>query len=987
MRLRNKEIPPPSKLKDPPPASLDPVPSNDKHAPFANDPFRGPPLLAPPEDIEALKGPNFLTTALIDYLIREAMPHDLPDHVLIGSSNSMSYFETMNRKKVDSTISVDSESAKILRRKYQYYSLRPYRFISVNCTKGHFFVVSVIFDMSSPAAFLDVSVYDSLRKSGRNDAVLKTTVPGKFLMNLQLFLGQFVAFGTKVYDRLLSEPELILQSAKHLPSPQQQNSHDCGVFALATLLHLIDEVTKSLDGSFTQQNITKLRQGLYMQLSKGGSLDWDFFCSYLPKLKRRSNQESVARRNELNDERNNDGLSSSEDEYVPYQGSDESDVEATPLPTLPPPLLTIDKDLTDPVERNALQVVDSTFKEMFIDRPKKYNNLQELTIDIDQYELMSGYRLIIKKSEEYSRIYVCGSHIGCCFRAKFGKIRLEDGIILKDAVTTPLHSGERAPPSAKGRAHKKRLKGRIEPTVNEVASIKDGKPKAKDVMKAAAHLKGIDATYHQAYRAIKRATLENWEQHESSFQLIVPYLLKFKELNPDSTVAYERDMQHLNRIFVCPGIMKSSMRYVRPVMSLDAAHMKSEWKGVLYVASVKTACDEIYPVAIGITRDNENEEGWTWFLGLLHSAIEILVMDHPHPRVAFKYFSFVSDRQKGLIQSLKTVFPQNHSWFCAIHIARNVERFAGKSVSKYVHPLSVSCSNRLSNDWMGKIGQLSKKARKYLEEIPQNQWRGTAWLENLCLPPRYGIVTSNMSESVNNMFEKARDGSWLYSIDTMLGTMTDRIATLREGVEQEEGVVAKISKIVKDNWEMCAGYKVVEVHKTGDEFSIVRRTTTASESPRRYNIDIVLCTCTCGKWQEFGYPCVDAMAYFRLHEKLSLTRILEEKVDVQYKYETEKKLLEFNVVPVCVETIAADGYTLPPIPLTKRTSGRPKKQRFRKRSKWANEPENSNIRCSECGAPGHNKRTCETRKRMMEEREREDKKKSPDERMNELDLS
>ena len=164
--------------------------------------------------------------------------------------------------------------------------------------------------------------------------------------------------------------------------------------------------------------------------------------------------------------------------------------------------------------------------------------MEELTVDVDQYEMMSGNRLIIKKSEEYSRIYVCGSHIGCCFRAKFGKIRGEDGIVLKDAVTTPLHSGERAPPTAKGRSHKKRLKGRIEPVVNEVASVKDGKPKAKDVMKAAAHMNGIDTTYHQAYRAIKRVILDNWEQHASSFQLIIPHLLKFKELNPDSTVVY-----------------------------------------------------------------------------------------------------------------------------------------------------------------------------------------------------------------------------------------------------------------------------------------------------------------------------------------------------------------------------------------------------------------------------------------------------------------
>ena len=78
-----------------------------------------------------------------------------------------------------------------------------------------------------------------------------------------------------------------------------------------------------------------------------------------------------------------------------------------------------------------------------------------------------------------------------------------------------------------------------------------------------------------------------------------------------------------------------SMRYVRPVLSLDAAHLNSRWKGTLYIASTKTACDEIYPVAFAIGRGNENVEGWKWFLELLHSSIPTLTMDHPKPRFAF----------------------------------------------------------------------------------------------------------------------------------------------------------------------------------------------------------------------------------------------------------------------------------------------------------------------------------------------------------------
>ena len=80
------------------------------------------------------------------------------------------------------------------------------------------------------------------------------------------------------------------------------------------------------------------------------------------------------------------------------------------------------------------------------------------------------------------------------------------------------------------------------------------------------------------------------------------------------------------------------------------------------------------------------------------------------------------------------------------------------------------------------IERVSPTARNYLEGIPSNQWRRTAWLDDPGLPHRYGILTSNMSESANNMFEKARDVSWLNTIDIILGMMMERIAMKRKNV-------------------------------------------------------------------------------------------------------------------------------------------------------------------------------------------------------------
>ena len=61
-------------------------------------------------------------------------------------------------------------------------------------------------------------------------------------------------------------------------------------------------------------------------------------------------------------------------------------------------------------------------------------------------------------------------------------------------------------------------------------------------------------------------------------------------------------------------------------------------------------------------------------------------------------------------------------------------------------------------------------------------------------------------------------------------------------------------------------------------------------------------------------------------------------------------------IPVIVDTIKYDGKTKPPI-WAKRAAGRPKVKRHRRRSELLDASQ-SRIKCSLCGARGHNHRTC-----------------------------
>ncbi|KAG7370301.1 hypothetical protein IV203_028047 [Nitzschia inconspicua] len=230
-------------------------------------------------------------------------------------------------------------------------------------------------------------------------------------------------------------------------------------------------------------------------------------------------------------------------------------------------------------------------------------------------------------------------------------------------------------------------------------------------------------------------------------------------------------------------------------------------------------------------------------------------------------------------------------YFCASHMGCFFRAKFGRERAKHVHALSATFSKRESDELMAKINAISARGKKYLEGISANQWRSTAWVDDPTLPPRLGIVTTNMSESVNSMVGDARDGSWLECTNDIVRKMMNRICSLREE----------------------------------------------------------------------SY--IDAVAYYRWFETQTLQYIMDNHVSEHYKYKTVNELLKENIVPVSLDILDQDGVTLPPN-RTIRSSGRPRKKRIRKRSRFADDPDKSPIVCSRCKKRGHNVKTYVAREQL-----------------------
>ncbi|KAG7366474.1 MULE transposase domain containing protein [Nitzschia inconspicua] len=388
--------------------------------------------------------------------------------------------------------------------------------------------------------------------------------------------------------------------------------------------------------------------------------------------------------------------------------------------------------------------------------------------------------------------------------------------------------------------------------------------------------------------------------------------------------------------------------------------MRSEWKGTLYLATVKSALDDLYPVAFAITVDGEDLQGWLCFLEHLTASAPNLITEHFRRECSYKLFTFMSDRGKGLITALRNVFPDNHNCYCVVHIRRNVETDFGKKIATMVTPLSTTSSLPEKRALLTELERKSPDAYKYLTDIGAKRWMDSAWLEDEKLPPRYGFRNSNISESANNMLNDARNGNWLDAIDGILIKMSLRITKSQSENEGKDGVVDDIVGLATKRWEKCVGCRVYASGNDGETYSVYQKLGEESEEAL-LKVCPVDCVCDCGKWQAIGVPCVHGMAYFRHQMKWRLEDVFDQAVDEYHKYRTQRELYRRNFVPVWRHLLEPDMMTLPPDVGARRMPGRPKTVRLRKNSRYAHEPEKSPTICSRCHQPGHNRQTMSTR--------------------------
>ncbi|XP_043699896.1 uncharacterized protein LOC122650557 [Telopea speciosissima] len=182
---------------------------------------------------------------------------------------------------------------------------------------------------------------------------------------------------------------------------------------------------------------------------------------------------------------------------------------------------------------------------------------------------------------------------------------------------------------------------------------------------------GLQPSKQQLYRARMIAKEEIEGNHAKSFAQLPAYLNLIDEYNPGAVLNIQmEDRQDMNqnpvfkRVFVCfKACIKGLVQGRRPFIGLDGCHLKGKYGGVFLAAISLDGNNGLFPIAFGIV-EAERKDSWMWFLDCLSIALQTETNFIPH-------LTFMSDKQKGLIDSIQQQFPRCNQRHCCRHLYAN----------------------------------------------------------------------------------------------------------------------------------------------------------------------------------------------------------------------------------------------------------------------------------------------------------------------------
>jgi hypothetical protein len=296
-------------------------------------------------------------------------------------------------------------------------------------------------------------------------------------------------------------------------------------------------------------------------------------------------------------------------------------------------------------------------------------------------------------------------------------------------------------------------------------------------------------------------------------------------------------------LFFCVNAAREGfLEGCRPFIGLDGCFIKLTTGAQILAATSRDGNNNIYPLAWAVVA-KEDTENWQWFLEQLKFALG-------GECGKFGNYTIMSDRQKGLLKAVSTVFPNSPQRFCLRHIYANFQTagFRGEDLKKCMDSAAYSYTKDGFDLAMEELKKQSELAWAWLSKIPVHTWARWA-MDTNC---QTDLVNNNLSEVFNKYILDVRNKP----IVTMLVGIYDKQMVRHDG--KREGAF-------KAAWEITPHYaEKLEIMKKYSRDCIPKRADLGlwqvQSGKVTHEVNIPSRCCSCRKWQMTGLPCNHAVS-------------------------------------------------------------------------------------------------------------------------------
>ncbi|PKU78763.1 uncharacterized protein LOC110106129 [Dendrobium catenatum] len=360
---------------------------------------------------------------------------------------------------------------------------------------------------------------------------------------------------------------------------------------------------------------------------------------------------------------------------------------------------------------------------------------------------------------------------------------------------------------------------------------------------------GLSLPYMKLWRSREQARESIFGYVDDNYKWVPSLHVELIGRNPGSHITYMFD-QHDNsfqRFYVSFKVCTDGFMYgCRPLISLDACHLKSKHLGMLLLATSLDGNNGLFPLAFAVV-ETESKQTWFWFLHNLGESIGTHI----------KPLAFVSDMEKGLGEAIKDVYPVAEHRICIRHLWKNIKKkFHCKDGHKLQGLVWGAFNAYTTTEYNDKLVELSVSyptVYTYLISLPY-KWSRSQFMYGIY----HGTNINNFAESFNAWIMEARNKPVVDLIDMIRGKLMEQRAR---------------RKMTSWSWQ-CEIIPYAEEYirdiTTRKEHLIVRQSTTFKAEVEslhsRHIVDVESRDCTCKVWQLTGLPCIHAIAFIGMKE-------------------------------------------------------------------------------------------------------------------------